>query len=87
MNTKTLARGIAACALVAALAGCTVYQPAYQHPAYYQQPAYYAPPAYAYAPAPYYAPAYGPTIGLGFGFGFGGGHWGHGHGEHGWHDR
>ena len=79
MNRKTLVRVLAACALAGALAGCTVYQPAYTQPAYAPAPSYYAPPPVAYAPAPYYGPAYvGPSIGLGFSFG-GGGHWGHHH--------
>ncbi len=87
MRNQGLSRAVAVVALAAGLAGCTVYQPAYQQPAYYQPPAqsYYAPPAY-YAPPPAYyapAPAYyaAPSVSLGFGFWGGGGRW-HGH-----HDR
>jgi hypothetical protein len=85
MNTKTLWRGIALCALTVSLAGC-IYQPApyYAQAAYQAPPTYYAPaaptyyapaaPAY-YAPAPYYAPAFvGPSVGFDFAFGGRGGH-------------
>lgn len=84
MKTKTLRHGIAICAAVLLLAGCTVYQQPYPvaaapAPQPYYGGGYYAPPAYAYAP-PVYAPAYvGPSIGLGFGFGFGDHDRGHRH--------
>jgi hypothetical protein len=91
MSTTRLWRGVAICAVVLGLAGCTVYQePVPYYGGGYQQPYYgggYPPPAYGgyYAPAPAYAyapPIYaGPSIGLGFGFwGGGGGH--HGGGRH-----
>ena len=53
MNRKSLVRGLAVVALAGALAGCTVYQPAYPQPAYSAPaPAYYAPPPVYYTPPP-----------------------------------